>query len=146
MSPQPQLWTQGDGHALDEAKTAALMALLAELLRGGEPWRVLMEHGGRRLRLSVGPVPAASAAPVARAQASAELTECERDILRVIGEAGGRLTTGKVLSALQEANCLHGDSTVIHALADLCRRKGKLTNRKDGRGRGYGLPGWDQPA
>lgn len=139
----PQLWAEGSAPQ-DGSRRAALLALLAELVRDGEPLRVLMEERGHRLRLSVGPVPGAAAAPAA-APASAELSPCEEDILRVLAEAGRRLTTGAVLSALQEAGRLHGDSTVIHALADLCRRKGRLTNRKDGRGRGYGLTEWGRP-
>jgi hypothetical protein len=70
------------------------------------------------------------------------LTDCERDVLGVIERAGRRLSGDEAKLALQEANLLHGDSTVTHALADLVQVKGLLTNRRDSRGKGYGLPEW----
>ena len=79
--------------------------------------------------------------------AEGELTPCERDVLAVLERAGKRLTTQEVLQALarwaqEEPEHLHGDSTVTRALAELCRRKGLLSNRRDTYGRGYGLADW----
>lgn len=36
----------------------------------------------------------------------------------------------------------YSESAVAHALADMTRRKGWLTNRKDSYGKGYGLLDW----
>lgn len=76
------------------------------------------------------------------------LSPCKRDVLAVIEEASRRLTTGEILSALQEMvdregmGHLHGDSTVAHALAEMVRADKLLTNKTDSHGKGYGLPAW----
>lgn len=122
---------------------ATVRAFVLAKLPGEVPDRITVHLvSGRKLSA---PVPLCGMTPpntLDPAPLPGELTECEQDILRVIEEAGERLTTAKVMQALQEQSCIHGDSTVIHSLADLCRRKGRLTNRKDGHGRGYGLADW----
>jgi RNA polymerase sigma factor (sigma-70 family) len=72
----------------------------------------------------------------------AGLNSCQRDLLTVIERAGRRMSADEARLALREAGLPHGDSTVIKALASLCQQHGPLTNRRDSRGRGYGLPEW----
>lgn len=75
------------------------------------------------------------------------LTDAEADCLEVLGLEGQRMTAAQVLGALRRAGKVHGDSTVIQALAGLCRRRGMLTNRTAGKadayGSGYGLAAWE---
>ena len=71
-------------------------------------------------------------------------TPCERDILGLIEETDRRYTVVQVLAALEGAGKIHGESTVRKALANLCRRTGLLTNKRDSRGKGYGLVEWDE--
>ena len=69
------------------------------------------------------------------------LNDAERDILSVIQEAKQRLTTPKVLAALEAKNGAVAESTTKSTLATLVRR-GLLTNRSDTTPKGYGLPEW----
>jgi hypothetical protein len=117
-----------------EAVLAALLALL-DGIRG--PVLVTVEageHGAATFRFPAvrEPVP------------DADLTGCERDILGLVGEAGKRLTREQVVAGLEAAGHVHGESTVRHALANLTGAKKRLTNQRDGRGRGYGLAEWTQ--
>jgi hypothetical protein len=70
------------------------------------------------------------------------LSQCKREITRVVYETNHRLTTRPILRGLQARNLIWGESTVKRALAEMVR-DGELTNRSDVRPRGYGLPGWD---
>ena len=70
------------------------------------------------------------------------LSQCKRDITRVLYETNHRLTTRPILQGLQARNLIWGESTVKRALAEMVR-DGELTNRSDVRPRGYGLPAWD---
>jgi hypothetical protein len=71
-----------------------------------------------------------------------QLCPCQRDCLKIIGQAGRRLTTSQVMTRLKEAGMLHGESTIKMALAFLVRTN-HLTNRQGVKPRGYGLPEWD---
>jgi hypothetical protein len=85
-----------------------------------------------------GPPPAAWTA----ARGADSLSQCKRDITRVLYETRHRLTTRLILQGLQDRKLIWGESTVKRALAEMVR-DGELTNRSDVRPRGYGLPGWD---
>jgi hypothetical protein len=65
----------------------------------------------------------------------------ENDIIQTLREAGCRLTTMKLLEAMEKRERLHGATTVKLALAEMVRRR-RLTNRLDTDPKGYGLPGW----
>ncbi len=95
---------------------------------------------GARTRLTVPPSPNTPPPIVLPTPAETlTLTACERDIMEVVALASRRLTTEEVLSALQAAEMIHGDSTVVQALARLVNVKHELTNLKDKRGKGYGI-------
>lgn len=66
---------------------------------------------------------------------------CEADIREILEDAGQRLTTMQILAALDRAGKLWGESTVKRKLAEMVR-DGQLTNEKERRPRGYGLPQW----
>ena len=70
--------------------------------------------------------------------ASPPLQGIENDIVTAITEAERRMTTSEVLSALENANAIHGESTVKNYLRAMVKSK-VLNNNNDGRG--YGLPG-----
>jgi hypothetical protein len=80
--------------------------------------------------------------PWAAARGPDTLSQCKRDITRVLYEVGHRLTTRPILQGLQDSDLIWGESTVKRALAEMVR-DGELTNRSDVRPRGYGLPAWD---
>lgn len=67
------------------------------------------------------------------------LAPCAADIMATIREAGCRLTTSRVLSAMEAAGRTHGESTIKIWLAKLKQTR-QLVNDNDGRG--YGLPDW----
>lgn len=69
-------------------------------------------------------------------------TPCEQAILELFEEKQERLSKGQILIALDDARTCYSESAVAHALADMTRRKGWLSNRKDSYGKGYGLPDW----
>jgi hypothetical protein len=66
------------------------------------------------------------------------LTPCSKDILYVLGEAGHRMTTPEILSALDTSELIHGETTVKLALAKMVK-DGVLDNRPDANPRGYGI-------
>jgi len=70
-----------------------------------------------------------------------EHVQCKRDITTVLQEAGRRLTTTEILRTLEARQLLWGESTVKRALAEMVREE-ELTNQRDIRPRGYGLPNW----
>ena len=75
------------------------------------------------------------------AGASPPLTECQADIATTIREENRRMTTGELLSAMDQAERTHGESTVKLALSHLVKRE-ILTKCVHCRPQGYGLPGW----
>jgi hypothetical protein len=77
----------------------------------------------------------------AEAEEVDELSQCKQDITSVLREAGERLTTTRVLEQLHARDLIWGESTTKRALAEMVR-DGELTNRRDTRPRGYGLPAW----
>jgi hypothetical protein len=83
----------------------------------------------------------AAASSDASAPAYIDPDSCQADILATLAEAGRRLTTTKLLTAMHAAGRTWGDSTVRVALAAMVR-KGIITNRIDTEPRGYGLPEW----
>jgi hypothetical protein len=115
-----------------EAVLASLLALL-ENCRGCVLVTVEAgERGGATFRFP----------PLQTAATDEQLTECERDIIDLIREAGKRLTQAQVKAQLEAAGKIHGDSTVTHALAELTGDKRRLTSKRDEKGRGYGLAEW----
>lgn len=66
-------------------------------------------------------------------------TECQRDCLQVMREAGRRMKRNEIFAALEDAKLIHGESTIRNALADLVRR-GKLIGPPKGTRHGYALP------
>jgi hypothetical protein len=70
------------------------------------------------------------------------LSECELDCLEMIALAGKRLKGDEVRIALRRAGKVHGESTVVKALAKLTGQRKELTNRTDAYGSGYGLAEW----
>lgn len=74
-----------------------------------------------------------------RAAEEAALTPCERDLLAVVrGRDPYPVTTTRVLAELERRGRLHGQSTVVHALASLARRGWLRSSRRAPRG--YTLP------
>jgi hypothetical protein len=63
---------------------------------------------------------------------------CRADILTVLHAAGQRLTTNRILDALEEAGMIHGESTVKMALAEMVRT-GVLTNDNRAEPKGYAI-------
>jgi hypothetical protein len=110
---------------LREIQDGSLSPPLEIVVRGGNGTEVVFRYAAAEL--------AAPAAPE---------TPCTADILAVVCAAGRRLTTSQILTALEQANHLHGESTVKGTLARLVDA-GVLTNDPDARPRGYGLPSWD---
>jgi hypothetical protein len=72
-----------------------------------------------------------------------KLTECQKDCIQTVREAGRRLTTRQMLDALQTAERIHGESTVKTALAYLCKLRLMDSRKNSPRGNGYGLPEWE---
>jgi hypothetical protein len=70
-----------------------------------------------------------------------ELPQCKQDITGASHAANRRLTTNGILKELAARGNDWGISTVKRALAEMVR-DGELTNRRDVRPRGYGLPAW----
>jgi hypothetical protein len=64
-------------------------------------------------------------------------TLCERDLLAVVRSSGCRLTMPQIRARLDQRGQLHGESTLLRALARLVR-VGHLTNAHDRRG--YAVP------
>ena len=69
------------------------------------------------------------------------LTPTEKNIMALIREIGHRMTTGEIVSAMEERRGPTSEGMTKQRLADLVRR-GLLTNRSDTTPRGYGLPEW----
>lgn len=65
-------------------------------------------------------------------------TDCERDCLQAIQDAGRRLKKWEIIDALTDAGKIHGDSTVGHSLTALVKR-GKLIGPPKGTRHGFAL-------
>ncbi len=110
--------------------TACLHQLLAELLRSGaEPATLTSTVNVAGWSITIQTLPQAEAQPV--------LTPCELDILAVLSPTI-RMTTTRVLAALEAAGKIHGERTVGGALADLVRDGRILSSKRAPRG--YHLP------
>jgi hypothetical protein len=72
------------------------------------------------------------------------LTPVQEQIVGFIRQAGRRLTTAEILTALEQTNGAASVGTTKQNLAELTRR-GILTNARDAYGRGYGLPAFQEP-
>jgi hypothetical protein len=145
MEPHELLPFRPEGSPLPDG-LADLLRAAAKLFAEEDPVRLSVECRGRRLALELGPAESAPLTPprepvpvLPAPPAVYVFTECEQDILDLLASAGRRLTTDEVLTGLDRTGKVHGDSTVVHALANLCRRRGTLTNGTDSHGRGYGL-------
>lgn len=64
-------------------------------------------------------------------------TDCQTDIVEVL-RAGGSMTKGQILAALESQDKLHGESTVGFALANL-RDRGVIVSPGRGKRGGYSL-------
>jgi hypothetical protein len=131
-----------DGKALRTDALGAAVGDQRRLFRPRGGLQELREHGLVDHHERLGFFRPDAPPPKLLAAQQRTLTDCERDVLGIIERAGRRLSGDEVKLALQEATLLHGESTVNHALADLSRRHGLVTNRRDSRGKGYGLPEW----
>jgi hypothetical protein len=69
--------------------------------------------------------------------------ECAGHILLVIYRDQQRLTTNALANRLAEAR-LEWSMSTIEATASWLIQVGRLDNRRDEKGRGYGLPRWDE--
>lgn len=68
---------------------------------------------------------------------------CADDILAVLGMTDRRLSTSQLCEELARCGREWSYSTVS-SVAPAMRRDGKLTNERDTRGKGYGLPQWSE--
>lgn len=71
------------------------------------------------------------------------LSEAEERIIGVIRSAGQRLVTKQVMAELRQVYGAASEGTTKVTLAGLVRR-GLLSNRRDVRPNGYGLPEWEE--
>lgn len=81
--------------------------------------------------------------PIVGSIGEAPMTECERDVIDTLKDAGRSLTTSKIIDAMIKAGKLHGESTVVKALARMVKL-GALQNK--GRRSGYSLPPMASPS
>jgi hypothetical protein len=124
----------------DEMEPGIVEAVRAALARAGEEGRrpvCLTVWFSDNCCAQLG-LPAAGALGGA---ARDELPQCKQDITGVLHAVNHRLTTSGILKELATRGNDWGVSTVKRALAEMVR-DGELTNRKDVRPRGYGLPSW----
>lgn len=70
-----------------------------------------------------------------------ELPDSQKAIMSTLREAGERMTTTRLLEAMNRAGHNFGDSTVKNALSILVTTR-RIDNRRDTSPRGYGLPEW----
>ncbi len=69
------------------------------------------------------------------------LSPSEQNIRDVLKNAGHRMTTAKIIAALEVKHGAASTGTTKNALAGMVRN-GHLDNRQDGKPAGYGLPEW----
>lgn len=60
------------------------------------------------------------------------VTECERDLLQLLAGQQGPRTTREILSDLDSAGIIHGETTIKKALASLVKRRLIQVNGKKG--------------
>lgn len=97
------------------------------------PIRVEFAHSGIRFRGTLEPHGVPMIDPNA-------LTDCQNDILEVLKAAAPkRLTKTKIIEALEQADKIHGESTVAMALPIMVKRGLILGPRPRSRD-GYGIP------
>lgn len=72
---------------------------------------------------------------------AADESQCMCDIIATLAEGRKRLTTAKLLTALEARDCVWGEATVKRKLAASVRA-GRITSRDDVDPPGYGLPQW----
>ncbi len=96
--------------------------------------RVIAEYDGYTVEIHIDP-PRLSQPPP---ECTPPPTGCRADILTVLRAASQRLTTNRVLDALEEAGFIHGETTVKLALAELVR-EGLLTNDIRSEPKGYAI-------
>jgi hypothetical protein len=118
----------------DRTNLAEVLRQLAAVGAVVESLDVVTVVGGMRVRLQVVPLTAAE---------DVNAGTCAADILQTLREQGQRMTTQELLSALEAAERVWGESTVRNSLAALVR-EGKLTQRQDVRPKGYGLAEWGE--
>jgi Fe2+ or Zn2+ uptake regulation protein len=113
----------------------AIVRHVAGLIRPGEPLRFLLEVGGVRVRLEVG-----EAVPEIEAPARPPLptSGCGADVVRVLQEAGGRLTLSQIMRELAERRIEWDERSVKRHLARL-REDGHVDNDQGAQPPGYGL-------
>lgn len=120
--------TPDELRSLLSAHAARLAESLAGLEPPAKPLTLELEAGGWEVTVTVSRV---------RVIAD-EMTPCERDVLLTLAEATQRLTTMRVLEAMDDADRHHGESTIKMALA-LLVKSGLIANSRE-IPRGYYLP------
>lgn len=98
----------------------------------------LVIHGERRPVLIL--VPRGGTTAAEPGQPDPDDQTCRDAILLTLREAGRRLTTSQLLTAMEAAGRVYGESHVKATLASLVR-SGELDNRTDTVPRGYGFAG-----
>jgi hypothetical protein len=68
--------------------------------------------------------------------------KCDRQIIETLRAVGHRLTTSKVLSAMEKRGSIPSESTVKKRLAVMAG-DGRLTKDPNANPKGYGLPEWN---
>jgi hypothetical protein len=118
--------------ALDNVPLDALVRSLAHrvlaqavLQDGGEGYRVTLADGPYRLVVALWREDEPQRRPS---------TECEADLLAVLRDARGRLTTMRVLDELDRRDMLHGEATVKRALARMVKDGVLVSNKRSPRG------------
>lgn len=77
-----------------------------------------------------------------RRPASRYSENCAREVLELLEDVGHRLTLTLLADEFSRRGRPWSSSCLSHTLAEM-RRRGMVDNQSDGRGAGYGLPGWD---
>lgn len=68
------------------------------------------------------------------------MTTCQADILKLLEDSQSRMVTATIINALKEE---HGVSTIQKAILEL-KKTSHINNTTDRRGKGYGLPIWNE--
>lgn len=79
--------------------------------------------------------------PSSRARPRSRSPACATDIFRVLNDTGRRHTQSQMVNAINVESEVYALRTIAGELAAL-KKEGRLNNRRDGHGRGYGLPEW----
>jgi hypothetical protein len=105
--------------------------------------RIVIEHAEHNVEVFIHPPrfilqQPTDLAPLTDGYTPFQPTGCRADILTVLRAAGQRLTTNRILDALEEAGMIHGESTVKMALAEMVR-SGILSNDNRAEPKGYAV-------